>query len=757
MSARFSIEGAAADGGVPTRVRWPMIIGFVLTPVIIAAVLAWGFGAVQSRVDTVQAIVVNHDKMVTYQGQKVPLGRQFAAKLIAGDDQFDWQLNSEKTAAKKLRKGQIAAVVTIPRDFSHRAISYAQHPKSAKQAMIDVTTSKQASVLDSSLTASLVTSARQAFNTDMTETYLKNIYVSYGTLSDQLGSAADGADQLGDGSKQVQRGTASLATGAYTLSNGLDTLATGTSKYVAGVGSLAKGSSSLSTGASKLAHGVKPLNGGAQQLASGAAQLAAGVPPLNKGAKQLASGLKQSDAGAAQLADGLDELNKNMPDLKSGSQQVAQGAGGLAELLSKTEQLRAACASGGDAGEEACATYGKTLAEFSTSGMNITQLAGGVDDGATKVAGGISGDGTAKNPGVAGGVKQASDGADDLSDGISKLSTGASSLAGGTRKLQTGVNGLASGASGLAAGTSKLSSGASSLASGTQKLASGAAQAAAAGPQLTTGARQAAGGAAALGNGAGKLTNGSKQVTHGINKLGGGLHDAVDAIPSYTKAQRTQLATVVASPLKATASPLHGLFGGAVMPWVTALALWLGLLAVYIVVRPISRRARFSTKSALALAGRSYIPGAIIGALSGAGVGVLAAVIADVGVRDGATMVGLSILAGLSFAAVHQGLAGLLGWFGRFLGVIMGVLIAIVVMVATVPNTLVALADLTPLSSLIDGLQTQVTGASGIITAIAGLVIWGLLGFVMSVFGTLRARSTMSAEARTPAVSQTIR
>lgn len=684
-----------------TRLGWPALIALVLTPLVVASLLAWGFGSVSNRLDKVQAVVVNHDKMAELDGNKVPLGRQFAAKLIASSGQFDWQLDSESSAAKKLDKGDVVAVVTIPKDFSDRAISYAKHPKSPVQSEITVATSKHSSILNKSLTNSLVASARQAFNTEMTKSYLDNIYLSFGKISGNLGTAADGSNKLANGSKKLADGNKSLATGAYKLSDGLVALGTGTKKYVNGVGKLADGSTALAKGTGKLANGTKKLS---------------------KGASGLAKGVDQTKNGTHQLANGLSGLKSGADQLNSVSASVAKGAQGITEALPDIQKLAQGCAGGS---QQACSG-------LDTAIDGISKAAAGVSAGATGIHQGLAGDGSSKNPGLANGIKLSAKGAKDLDNGMGKLSEGASGLAKGTKDLSTGT---------------------AKLATGADKLAEGARTAAGAGGQLVDGVTKTSGGAAALGNGADKLADGNKTVATGIADLADGLDKAATALPNYSKSERKQLVATIAAPLKATQSPLHGLLGSSTMPWIAALALWMGLLATYTIMQAVPRRARFSTKSALALAARSYVPGAVVGANAGLCIGILTAAITKAPVPEGLSMAGLGVLAGLSFAAVHQGLAGLFGWVGRMFGMLMGVLIAVSVVAATVPSTLTSLAALTPLAGLLNALQSVLTGATGMAAAITLLIVWGLIGFLMSVFATLRARTTKSPEAKAPEVS----
>src|SRR4051794_25564717 len=109
------------------------LVGLVLVPLVVAAGFLWATWDSSTRLDHVQAAVVNLDEPVKLDGRTVPLGRQLAGGLVAGPDQeatvdsanpdaaaqnFDWVLTDAADAASGLKSGQYAAVVTIPKNFS---------------------------------------------------------------------------------------------------------------------------------------------------------------------------------------------------------------------------------------------------------------------------------------------------------------------------------------------------------------------------------------------------------------------------------------------------------------------------------------------------------------------------------------------------------------------------------------------------------------------------------------------------------------
>ena len=136
------------------------------------------------------------------------------------------------------------------------------------------------------------------------------------SVSDVLGQASAGADDLANGADQ-------LAGGAAQLDAGLGDLASG-------VGQVNDGAKQLSSGAGQLADGTGQARDGARKLADGNQQLA-------DGSAKLSSGLKDAADGSGQLKDGLGQAADGAPKLEDGAQQLSdQGTKKLIEAGKST-------------------------------------------------------------------------------------------------------------------------------------------------------------------------------------------------------------------------------------------------------------------------------------------------------------------------------------------------------------------------------------------------------------------------------------
>src|SRR5690606_5283850 len=120
-----------------------------------------------------------------------------------------------------------------------------------------------------------------------------------------------------------------------------------------------------------------------------------------------------------------------------------------------------------------------------------------------------------------------------------------------------------------------------------------------------------------------------------------------------TDAERTQLSQVVAQPVTVAGEATLG-FGSAALPLYAALALWIGALATFIVLRARPQRLLDSTRPSLVLALRMFALPAGVASAQGLIVGALLAIgdSLPLGTAVGFTM--LSIVGALVFTAINQ-------------------------------------------------------------------------------------------------------
>lgn len=737
----------------PFRNPW-RAVAVALLPLMILGLLISALWNPQERLDTVKAAIVNLDEPVEVNGQTVPLGRQLAAGLVSGgetadapvgeaaavpasDASYDWEISDEAGAADGLADGTYAAVVTIPEDFSAAATSFSgEDPNKARQATIDVATPANGRVLDDALAQVVAQTATGVLGSTLAETYVDNVLVGFSTLSEELGKAADGADQLADGADEAGKGAEQLADGAHQTSLGVAGVGDGVTSLAGGVGQWASGADQWAAGADQMAAGVSQLADGAGQSASGAADLATGADQLAAGTAGVAEGANGLAGGLARTSAEL-QGSPGKPGPAAAATQLATGAGGVSDGVTRlVTELKGTCAELG------------VLAPPDMCGPQQIQQLEALQAGAAQVAGGVAG--LAGTPGakptglyelqagiadLSQGASQVAGGAEQVSGGAAELADGADQLAGGLTQLQTGANEAAVGASGLANGARELSGGAGGIASGATELANGVGE-------LETGTSQLATGVDGLADGVGALAGGAKDLSDGLGQ-------ATEEIPSYTEQERKSLAAVVADPV-ATDGEVTDLDTGATGPMFAVLALWLGALALMIVFSPVPLHARGSTRGALRLTLETFAIPAVVGLVTGLGTGAVLAGIEDLDLGGWLATMGFGALVSVAFVAVNQALAATLGHVGRGASLLVAVLVIATGVVSTVPAVLEGLAAFLPVGPAIAGLGRLVgagTGSPGL--AIAAMVLWGIAGLAVTTIMVTRQRTVRIGDLRT--------
>lgn len=717
----------------PERVRFPAratgvtVLGLIVVPLVVGGLMTWALWQPTDRLDHITAAIVNQDTPVTVGGQTVPLGRQLAAALVTGADAgttggtvtppatpaptpsapptvapdvsgtsstttFDWVLTDASDAAAGVASGRYGVVVTIPSTFSAAATSTGGDPAKAVSATLQVQTSPEGRPVDSAIAQTVAATATQVLGRQLTQTYLTHVYLGFTTLHGSLGTAADGATKLATGAAGLSGGAAQLVTGSTSLADGVD---------------------KVSSGADSLASGVRTVASGASGLADGLGQLASGT-------SSSASTAQAAVPQATAFGDGLDQLAAGVTapgGLAAGATQLAAGAtqlqAGLGQVLALMDTQAQAC-SGGDA--TACAGLvglieaqrGTTPAADGTP--TLTASAAQLAAGAAQLHTGIS-VGTASQP--------------SLTQSLSRLAAGGHELADGTSASASGLRMLADHLRQSAAGASSLASGARAAENGAAGLADGAAQAA-------SGAQDLAGGAT-------KLEDGATALGGGATDLASGLAEAAGKVPTYSDAEATSLAAVVAEPVLLQASGTD-LLGATSVPFLLAVALWLGGLATFLVLTPAGHGALGSTRSSVQLALAAFAPAALIGAVQGLVLTAAMGLALDLTAGAWVSFALLAVLAGVAFAAVNQGLVALLGGVGRFVSVVVGVVALATAVISTVPPLLATVGSVLPTAAALGGLQAVVQTTAGVGGAAVQLVLWTGLGLALATLAIARKR-----------------
>lgn len=732
------------------KITWLSLLGLILVPLLVSGGFLWATWNSDDRLDRVQAAIVNDDEGVTLNDQFVPLGRQLAGGLVNGEDDLanlDWVLTDDEDAQQGLSKGTYAAVVTIPEDFSKRATSFSKDDVAEiEPAEIAVQTSEVSGITDGVVAQVITTAARETLNTELTEQYLDNIYLGFNSTKKQFQSVASGARKLADGTSDLSDGLDQVSAGSVKLADGLEQLDDGTQQLATGMTRLADGTKELPKQTRQLANGAKQAADGADELAGGVKQFTGGLTQLNEGTKKVpgfgefADGAGTFAKGAGQygtlgsgVGQGVQTMSSEMKKASDGMAQLAQLGGapyseeGLAALkgglapfqISCSDQLSdeqcygflAAAAAGVAAGTGA-AHAGMTTKQPAPDGKrySLVDLSKQLESGGKQLS--------ASGPLIAKGL-------DGYAGGIDKLADNGPKLAKGTTQLASGLDQLADGTDKLATGLTQLSGGVQQTAAGTEQLAVGTSQSA-------TGGRQ-------LSDGLVKLADGGSQLADGSDQLATGLEKGAKQIPTYDKQLRTALSSVVATPV--TAERPGSLFADiANTTFLSVIALWLGGLASFVVLRAIPSRVLTSMKPSWRLAGDALLPAAGVAVIQAIAMTITLQVLLDLSAGQVARMLPFLLLAGLAFVGVNHALVAWLGGVGRFISVAVVVLSAATAITHAIPEFLSAVVPFLPLTPAMEGARAVASGGPGAGGAAGLLLAWLLMGAAAGVLAVARHR-----------------
>lgn len=565
------------------------LIGVSLVPLLYAGALIWVNHDPTGHLDKVPAAVVNLDRpATTSDGDELNLGPDIVDEVVDNDDSsnLDWKEQDQEAAEKALRKGDVQAVMTIPKGFSAAAASAGdEDPSKAHATQVQIRTNDASNYLMGTISKTVGQEITNSIREQVTDTYLKNLYVGFTDIHENVGEAADGSkklsrntskahdssgdlvvglDELADGTVQLRSGTGELALAAGKLDSGAGTLDSGLSTLKDKTADLPKLSGKLDDGAKSLHSGVKTMGtatgklaDGADQLDSSTTRMADSASALPSATEKLADGSRKVSDGNAELASKAKEMDRSVHRVTG---KVESTLDSLDDLLENTEGLSAstpvdvAGAAGRAKGQADRVLNSARMKEFLNQPGNedlkkqlndlksqTSEAAQGAEQtrdairraersaGIVKKHRGTSIDdlraGTKKVNSAAETLTQSTstlaDGAEKVAQGNQELAKQAPQLADGARKLSDATGSLASGTSELDHKVPQLVDGAGALSQGTGQLKSSV-------PTLTDAVDRLSDGASTLHGGTGELKSATAELAGAGEKLASGAAEADD-------------------------------------------------------------------------------------------------------------------------------------------------------------------------------------------------------------------------------------
>ncbi len=261
---------------------------------------------------------------------------------------------------------------------------------------------------------------------------------------------------------------------------------------------------------------------------------------------------------------------------------------------------------------------------------------------------------------------------------VNAIDDGLTTLSGNSAALKDGASQLASGSATIASGTGQLQQKVPTLVAGVNQLNSGA-------DQLATGAGALSEGLDTLAEGMSTAAEGSPALVDGAEQLSEGLSDGVERIPNYSPAEVEKIAETSSTLVQVEPVRANEVYnsGAGFSPMFISLALWIGGIAIFLVLPALDRRPGPGETWWMA-AVRPARTAAVFAVIQATLAVVLTNWLVELHAVHVWGMVGIAILASLTFVAVNQACIAMLGYRGRFVSIVL-LLLQIASMGATFP------------------------------------------------------------------------
>lgn len=434
----------------------------------------------------------------------------------------------------------------------------------------------------------------------------------------------------------------------------------------------------------KIRSSVAEMVGGeaAERLLTGLSDVRDSLVTAVDGASRLADGAQTAATGSATLADGTAQLAAGTSQLASGATTLASGA---QQVSDGNRQL-----------------------------ADVADRAGSVVQQATNALPEVREDITAR-------LTEQGLTPEEIDRVLAALDPLATRLQEGNTTVQNAVSQVDQ----LAAGAAAVASGASDLAAGAGTVATGA---------------------AAADEGAAQLRDGLGTLASGTADLRDGLSQGVDAIPASTPELRSLQADTIADPVKVSSDKVASAedYGAGLAPFFAALSAWIGIYALFLIVKPISRRAITALHSPIRVTVAGWLTPAMLGAVQMLGLMAILAITLGFTFDNPVGTLGVMIVASATFAAIILALNVWLGSVGQFLGLVLMVLQLVTAGGTfpwqTLPAPLAALHHVLPLGYVVDAMRQLMYGGelarAGWDLAVLGM--WLLGALVLAAIGVTR-------------------
>ncbi|HIW95589.1 MAG TPA: YhgE/Pip domain-containing protein [Candidatus Corynebacterium gallistercoris] len=589
------------------------LVAIVLMPLLYSSLYLWAFWDPFGKVNDLPVALVNSDQGTTVEGEELNAGDKVVAGLHENDE-ISWIDTTSEEAQEGVANGKYYFSLELPENFS-RAVASPSNSPNPQKAQLITTYNDANGYLSTMIGQNVMREVVNVVGDEISAEAVDKVLLGVVNAGTGLAQAADGAGQLADGTGQLRSGSSQLDDGAAQLKDGLGQAKSGSAQLASGAGELDSGLGQLYDGAGELSAGTNEL---ATKVNSAAEKLGGSTNDLQK----LTDGVNQLGAGAEEINGGVQQLKSKADRVTNFQDTQATNLRNIANTLRGTGDP-IAIQSAAQLDIAATALEQEALGPESQNAADIARLA----EGTAQLA------------------YQLNNQDAPFRSGINQITN----LPNQFGELQSGVNQLNDGAQTLHEKLGEAKQGAGQLASGAQQLDQGNAK-------LLDGATR-------LKQGTGEAVDGVAKLNDGANELHDRLEDGANQVPKWTDGQRVATAATIGGPVEMDSFNDSGTntFGAGLAPFFFSLALFIGGILTFVLLKPLQARTVNSGVHSWRAAMDGYMPTGIIAALQA--MVVVAVTVWGVGMKPD-NLLGLlafAMLVSMVYMAMNQMFNAVLG------------------------------------------------------------------------------------------------
>lgn len=407
------------------------------------------------------------------------------------------------------------------------------------------------------------------------------------------------------------------------------------------------------------------------QAATGAGQLAAGAHTAQSGAQQLGDGLRQAHSGSDSLADGLDRLHTGAAQAAAGTAELDSVVHGVTDKLTPTlrshateiqQAAQAVSLAAGTVQQIATqlpADTAKAVTDAHTAHTELQQVYAQQCTTPTL--------GTATDPATCNALQLAVKASEQTVQVAQQVDSAVSTDKGQLAQIASDAGTVRGYADQLAQDAPHLADQIDAQVAKIDQLNDGVAQLSTGSAQLATGAQSLNSGLATLVGGADQLDGGLYKLAGGSDQLSGALQSGAAKIPDLSAQARADRTGVMSDPVQLALDRLNPAanYGTGLSSYFIPLALWVGMMVAYMLLRPLNARLLAANIPSWRAALAGWLPAVAIGATQVAALLAVLHFALGLELVRTAGAIGFLLLTTATFAAILQCVNAVFGTRGR--------------------------------------------------------------------------------------------